>query len=330
MFLRSLAGSFHWPAFSASSALMVPAEHQSRVQGINQTLQGATNIVAAPLGAILLGLMPIASVLLIDLGTAALAIATLLPVFIPQPAPAATGDAGGGGRASIWAEMRLGLRYVAGWPGLLIVLLMALVINLLLTPAFSLLPLLVTGHSNAGALELGWMESAWGIGVVVGGLLLGIWGGFRRRVLTSLGGLIVMGAGVTALGLIPTSAFPVGVGALFIIGVTNPFINGPIQAVLLVAVAPEMQGRVLGLVMSASTAATPLGLLIAGPLADAIGVRAWYVAAGIVTAAMGAAAFFVPAVTHIEDRTKAAAVEAGPAAADAPAAAPPLKSVSAP
>ncbi len=46
MFLRSAGGGFHWAAMQASTSLMVPDKHLSRVAGINQTLRGAVNIVA--------------------------------------------------------------------------------------------------------------------------------------------------------------------------------------------------------------------------------------------------------------------------------------------
>jgi DHA3 family macrolide efflux protein-like MFS transporter len=49
-------------------------------------------------------------------------------------------------------------------------------------------------------------------------------------------------------------------------------------------------------------AMTPLGLLVAGPVSDAIGIRAWYWIAGIVTLLMGIAGFLIPAVMHVEDQ----------------------------
>ena len=54
--------------------------------------------------------------------------------------------------------------------------------------------------------------------------------------------------------------------------------------------------------MSVAQVMAPLGLLIAGPFADAFGVRLWWVLTGIVIAVMGTSALFVPAIVHIEDR----------------------------
>jgi len=47
---------------------------------------------------------------------------------------------------------------------------------------------------------------------------------------------------------------------------------------------------------------SPLGLLIAGPVADALGVQAWYIVGGVTCLLMGALALFIPAITRLEDR----------------------------
>jgi DHA3 family macrolide efflux protein-like MFS transporter len=88
---------------------------------------------------------------------------------------------------------------------------------------------------------------------------------------------------------------------MFIVGVMLPLANGPIMAVLQATVEPEMQGRVFTLLSSAASAMSPLGLSIAGPVADAVGVRVWYIAGGIACTVIGVVGFFIPAVLHIED-----------------------------
>lgn len=67
------------------------------------------------------------------------------------------------------------------------------------------MPILVTKHFGGQALELGLIDSAWGLGVVGGGLLLGVWGGFKRRLYTSMFGLVLMGSGVVIIGAAPAN-----------------------------------------------------------------------------------------------------------------------------
>ncbi len=300
MLARSVGGAFHWPAMQASTSLMVPEKHLSRVAGLNQMLNGVFNIVSPPLGAVLLGTLPFYGVITIDIITAALAILPLLFVQIPQPQrpPMDTTKAS---RASLWQDIRESLDFIASWSGGLALLGIATVNSFLLNPAFSLMPILVVRYFKGTAMQLGWIESAWGIGVVFGGLVLSVWGGFRRRILTILTGLVGVGLAVLFIGLAPATAFLLAVAAMFVAGFMYPIANGPVFAVLQSVVPPHMQGRVFMVVGSLVGAMSPLGMVIAGPVADWLGVRIWYLVGGAVCALMGAGAFFVPVIVHLED-----------------------------
>jgi DHA3 family macrolide efflux protein-like MFS transporter len=317
MLARSMGEAFHWPAMQASTSLMVPREHLSRVAGMNQTMQGALGVAAPPLGAILLGLLPLHGVMAIDVATAAFAILPLLFVVVPQPSASVPAESGTG-RSSVMREMGQGLRYVWRWPGLVAVLVMAMVINFVVNPAFTLMPLLVTEHFGGGVLQLGWLESSWGVGMVLGGLLLSVWGGFRRRVYTSLSGLVVSGIAITGVGLAPERAFWLALGSLFVAGFMNPLVNGPLFAILQATVAPEMQGRVFTLTGSLCSAMMPLSLAVAGPLAEAVGIRTWYVVGGAIFALIGVVSFSIPVIVHLEDNHRTQAMAESPAPATAP------------
>ena len=296
LFLRGLGGAFHSPAMLASTSLMVPAEHLTRIQGLNQMLQGGLNIVCAPLGALLLAALPMSGVMLVDVGTALLAILPL--AFIHVPSPRSAGVAALEVAGSIWSEMLAGMRYLVERKGHLSLVVMVALINGCLVPAFSLLPLLVSGELGGDALQLGWISSAVGIGTIAGGILLGIWGGTRRRILTVLPGLIGLGATVVALGMAPS--YVPALVAMLVAGLTVPFINGPIQAILQATIAADYQGRVFTLMGSLAGVMAPIGLLLASPVAEMAGVRAWYVTGGLVCFAMGLAGFFLPSVLRIE------------------------------
>ena len=308
MFVRSLAGGFHWPAMQASTSLMVPNEHLARIQGLNQILMGALNIISAPLGALLIEVLPLQGVLAIDVGTAMLAIVPLFFFTIPQPTKAKLGGAGEG-KTSVWQDFRAGLRYASGWPGLVMIGIMATILNFLLNPAFSLLPILVFKYFGGQAIQLAWMESAWGIGVIIGGLLLSTWGGFKRRIITSMVGLLGMGVGSLVIGLLPPSALYLGIATMFFLGIVNPIVNGPLLAAVQAAVSPEMQGRVFTLISSVAAAMSPLGLILAGPVADNLGVQTWFILGGVVTGLMGVIGFFIPAVMRFEDGHPGAGTE---------------------
>jgi DHA3 family macrolide efflux protein-like MFS transporter len=300
LLVRGIGESFHWPSMSAATSLMVPDEQLTRVQGLNQMLQGGLNIVAAPLGALLLGFLPMQGIMLIDVVTAAFAILPLLAISIPEVAQHKE-KSSSERSTTFWDDFRSGLKYVRGWPGLMILMLLAMVINFLLTPAAALMPILVADYFKGGPLQLGWIEAAFGFGMIAGGLVLGAWGGFKKRILTSMVGLLGLGIGFSLIGFVPSNLFWLGVVSAFFAASMVPMVNGPIHAILQSAVEPEMQGRVFTLVGSMGAAMAPLGLIIAGPVADAIGVQSWYVIGGLACVLMAVVGYSIPAVMNIED-----------------------------
>jgi MFS transporter, DHA3 family, macrolide efflux protein len=300
MFWRSALGAFHWTAMQASTSLMVPHAQLSRVAGLNQMLQGAMGIIAPPLGALLMAVLPLHLILAIDIVTASVAVLPLLFIGIPQPDRSHELAQPDAAPPSMLADMRAGLRYVRHWPGLLMILVLAMILNFVISPAFSLMPILVTKHFGGGALQLGTLQSAWAIGIVVGGLVLGAWGGFKKRAMTSLLGIVGMGVGILGIAAAPSNLFALAVAGMLFGGFMNPMANGPLFAMLQTIVAPEMQGRVMSLMGSGSAAMMPLSLLVAGPIADLVGVRVWYVAAGITCVFMGLLALNIPAIMNAE------------------------------
>ena len=309
MFIRSLAGSFHGNAMSASTSLMVPIENLTRIQGINQMLTGGLNVVAAPLGALLLEVLPIQGILAIDVVTALLAILPLIFIQIPQPERIERGKEQSAPQTTVWQDFSAGLSYLLSWPGLLIISMMTVGINFTIIPAFSLLPLMVKDYFGGNAIQLGWVESAMGIGVFAGGALLGTWGGFKRKILTSMLGLIGMGAGTLILALAPVSVIALAVGGAFLVGLANPLTMGPFIAVIQSTVEPDMQARILSLLWSIGGGMAPIGLMVAGPVADQVGIQAWFYLGGALCIFMGLAGLCIPAVMNIEARRDAALKE---------------------
>jgi DHA3 family macrolide efflux protein-like MFS transporter len=175
-----------------------------------------------------------------------------------------------------------------------------MMLNILLSPSSALLPLVVTKVFNGGATELGWVESFFGIGVIVGGVTLSAWGGFKRRIVTSFSGVIGIGLGVILIGLTPASMFYLFLAANFLLGLTQVFANGPLHAIFQSTITPDMQGRVFSLISAGATAMMPLSLLVAGPVADWAGVRFWYLIGGVICILMTVAATFNPFIMNIE------------------------------
>ncbi|MEN8242122.1 MAG: MFS transporter, partial [Chloroflexota bacterium] len=137
-----------------------------------------------------------------------------------------------------------------------------------------------------------------------GSLLLGVWGGFKKKIITSMIGLFGVGAGFLALGLLPANAFYIALAFGVLAGLTLPLTNGGIGAIMQSSIAPEMQGRVMGLLGAGASAMAPLGLLVAGPMADTFGIQFPYLVSGTVTILMGVVGLMIPAVMHVEEEGK--------------------------
>ena len=309
MFIRALFGAFHSNAITASTSLMVPVEHLTRIQGVNQMLNGGLNVISAPLGALLLNVLLMQGILAIDVVSALFAIVPLLFIRIPQPERrSSTADAGAvenGGQETVLQGVKAGLRYVIGWPGLLIVGLMTVGINVTIIPAFSLMPLLVKEFFGGSAIHLGWVESAMGIGMFVGGGVLGAWGGFKRNIVTSMLGLMGMGLGTLVFAVAPATALWMAVIGALLVGIMTPMTMGPFYAMIQTIVEPDMQARIFSLMSSVGTAMVPIGLLVAGPVADRFSVQVWFLFGGLLCIVMALCGFFIPAVMQIESRESA-------------------------
>ena len=306
LFVRSIGAGFHWPAFMASTSLMVPRQQLARVNGMNQSINGLSGIGAPALGAVLLAIAPMQGILAIDIVTAAIAVSTIAMVKIPQPQGSGTSE-----RKSLLKETREGMAFVRTWPGALAILGVVMLVNFLFTPTESLLPILTVKHFNGGAPEFAAFQVAIGIGMILGGVALGVWGGFKSKMMTGVMGLTLSGPAMAVLGIASSEMILVAFAGIFVVGFFISMANASIMAVMQVSIPPEMQGRVFSLLGSGAMAMTPLGLAVAGPISDVFGPRIWYIAAGFATLAIGIVTMLVPSMMNLENRAAEEPHDAG-------------------
>jgi DHA3 family macrolide efflux protein-like MFS transporter len=237
----------------------------------------------------------------------------ILPLlFLPVPQPLRGPEEHLETKPSLWQDVRNALAYIRTIPGFTAIISMALFLNFLLVPTTALVPLLVTKHFGKGAIELGLLESAMGIGIIAGGILLSIWGGFKKKIATSLTGIIGLGLGIMLVGIAPADLFLLAILGNVLLGLMLPMANGPIGALMQSIIRPDMQGRVMSLLNSGATAISPLGLLLAGPFSDWLGIRVWFWAGGILCMLIAIAAFFRPIIMNVESHKDPAQVVADP------------------
>jgi DHA3 family macrolide efflux protein-like MFS transporter len=273
--INGLFQGFQWPAYSAALALMIPKKDYVRVNSLLEIVGPGSQIVAPILAPAIIGLGETASfdglvvILLVDIVSFVAAVGTLLFVYIPKPARTEAGQEAAGG---FFKEAIYGFLYIFKRPPLLALQAIFMVGNLFYTMAMgTLLTPMLLARSDSNAWILGANQSIGAIAMVVGGLVVGAWGGFKRRVHGVLLGWVLSFVGILIAGLgRPEPAWMIGfwVAGIFISAAVVTLVNGSNQAIWMAKVSPDVQGRVFSARRLIAWLANPLAALIAGPMAD--------------------------------------------------------------
>ena len=294
MFVRSAMQAFQQPAAAASTAMLVPGSFLTRAAGLNQTLAGIMTVAAAPLGALAISLMPIGYALAIDVVTALLAIVPLLFFAVPQETSPTEAT------PSLRREFREGVRAVWNDPGVLRLYIMCGVVVLAIMPSFALAPLLVKEQFGGGAPQVAIMESLAGIGMIAGGMIVAALAP-SRRIPWVLWGFAISCFAVSLAALAPRDMFWLAVFWWAVSGLTYIAGNAPFMALIQSRVPNHLQGRVLSLLSTIVGLAGPIGLALATPLGEAIGVQWLFVAIGVIAGVASMLGFASPIVRAMDD-----------------------------
>lgn len=318
---QGLGNAYQWPAYSAATSVMVPKEHLGRANGLWSMLEIGPNAFAPLLAGALLPVIGLTGILALDVATFVLAIGALLLVRIPSPPRT---DAGREGQGSWLTEALYGFRYIFARPSLLGLQLVFLFGNLFTAIGGTVFAPMILTRSGQSEIVLGSVMTAGAVGGILGSLVMGAWGGTKRKVHGVLFGHVLFGlASMTLLGL--------GRGAMvwmvsaFLGTVLVPWIDGSNQSIWQAKVAPDVQGRVFASRRLVAWVTQPIAPLFAGPLADHVlepGMRAggnltglfggltgigpgagmalMLVVLGVLSAAVGALGYLFPAVRNAE------------------------------
>ncbi len=310
--------AFQIPAFIASITLLVPKQHLSRANGMLSLMNGLTRLVAPPLGGVLLGTIYLQGIIVLHLTAIFLSVTLLLLLRFPK---ANTGDVAIED-SSFLKETTYGLTYLIARPGLLGLLIIS-ASSIFLVGGIQVIttPLVL---SFASVTVLGTILSLFGVAVLVGGLLIGIWGGIERNMNMIFGCMLLMGVSLIVAGSQPSvSVFIVGVFLFFLI---RPVIDSSTQAIFQSKVEPNVQGRVFSIKGAIEAVGLPLGYITIGPLAEKVfeplmatdglladsigqiigvgtgrGMGLMFMLMGILTISATCIAFFFPRLRLVED-----------------------------
>jgi MFS family permease len=259
--VAALAGAFQYPAFTATTTLLIPKRHLARASGLQQVGAAAGTVFAPLAGGLLLARFGLEVLVSIDLATFAVAMAVLAVVRIPRPPVSAAGREGSG---SLWREAAYGWSYIRKRPGLVALLALFAVFNF----GSGIVQVLVTPLvlSFATAAVLGQVLTFGAVGPLLGSALMGVWGGPRRKV-TGILVFLGLAGSILLLGSLEPSA-PLVAAAVFGFLFCLPVVTASSQAIWQVKVDPDVQGRVFAIRRMIAATAMPVAFAIGGPLAD--------------------------------------------------------------
>lgn len=327
--MRACFDTFQDLAYTASTTLLVPKENLTRASAMVQTGQAISNLVAPSLATALLGIIQFQGIIAIDLITLLFALLALYLVrfaefFDITNKPKTE-------QKSFREELTFGWSYCKQRPGLLWLILLITMCNFLVGATEVLeVPLIL---SFASVMTLGIIMSCANLGMVVGGLIITIWGNIQNQMITVFISMFSIGLSVLIAGLRPFAILLAVASFSWLLAVS--VLNSVILAIYQRKVAPEVQGRVFAFLKSISLAALPISFLLAAPLADRIfeplmnqdgwvarsigqvigtgpgrGIGLMFICMGALTILMTSVAYFSPRLRYLEEELPDAIADA--------------------
>ena len=257
--------AFQFPAYSATITMLVSKDQYGRASGMLSIARYGSSIFAPVLASILLGIIGINGILSVDVITLLVAISVLLLIHIPQPKVT---EEGRKSKGNLWKESIYGFRYISKRPSLLALQLLYFFIMLFVFFAITVMSPMILARTGSDVTVLGIVESAFGIGGIIGSVVLSVWGGPKRRINGVFIGFIFAMLGLLLMGL-GRDPFVWALAAFFTMFFV-PILDGSDQAIWQSKVPPDVQGRVFGSRLLLSDSSVPISMLLAGPLADHI------------------------------------------------------------
>ncbi|MDF1480020.1 MFS transporter [Leifsonia sp. H3M29-4] len=282
--IRSTGAGIQMPAVSALIPQITPTEHLMRVNGVLGSIQSAMALIAPAVAGILYASLSIVSIFFVDVVTAVIGIGLIATLAIPTIVRAE--------KTGYFTDLVEGVRYVAHhafvrW----LLVLFGIVFLLAVAPSY-LTPLMVARSFGDEVWKLTVLELSFSVGMVIGGVVIAVWGGTKNRVAMIVIASALFGVLSIAMGF--TTNLIVFFVLMGVVGLAVPFFSTPSMTLLQETVEPERQGRVFGFLGIVMAVAMPIGMVAFGPLADVVSVESLLVIAGVIMFVVIAVAVLVP------------------------------------
>jgi len=295
LMLRSVGSAFHAPAMKSIIPVMAPKSKLVRIAGINEIIQSISIICGPMLGAICLLTFGMSTVMLLDVAGAIIACTSLWFVSIPHVTNI------GKSAKSILQDMKEGATAILRNKGMYWLMASEVVVNFFVMPIVAVMPLMTLHYFHGSAYQASLIEGLYGIGLLVGGVILSVWNPKLKKVTLIIFGFSGLGLVLALCGALPSSFFITYAVLTIGQGLAVPLFTGPFTVLIQTQFESVYLGRVFALYSSLSQFPAIIGLLFAGFIADEIGVEKLFLFGGIVVMLAGVSLFFIPAVQRMEN-----------------------------
>ncbi len=262
--LNGLMSTVQRPAADVAVSLLIPKKYYQRTSGMQQLSNSLINIITPAAASAVLALAGIEAVLIFDLLTFAVAFIALL-CFVKIPEPPAREEQ----RETVMQSVRSGLGYLKQNRGILDLILFLAVINLIASIYEAALPAMLLSREGGGEAALGIVNTAMGIAMLAGSVLVSFLPAPKSRVRVICNSLLFAMSTenfLLALGhSVPVWCIGAALGWIFI-----PMMNANMDVLLRNRIPIEMQGRVFSVRNSLQFFTIPIGYFVGGLLVDRV------------------------------------------------------------
>ena len=273
--IRALGTAVQTPAIGAFIPQLVPEDKLTKINATNGSIQSIVMLISPMASGALLTITKIEMIFFIDVITAAAAIFMMI-VFLHVPAHSKALKKQDN---SYFEDMKKGIIYIKNHEYIKKFFLFCIVFFFLSAPAAFLTPLQVSRSFGNDVWRLTSIEIAFSSGMILGGVAMAYWGGFKNRIYTMTLSSFFIGSCTFLLGVTPN--FVLYLIFMVLIGIAMPLFNIPSMVLLQEKVQEDFLGRVFGVLTMISSSMMPLGMLIFGPVSDIIKIEWLLVGTGI-------------------------------------------------
>lgn len=260
--ILSVTNSFQRPAYLAAVAQITPKRYLGQANGIVQLATSASDIIAPALGAFLITILSLSKIIYINMGSFLFCLFTLCMIKFPNTLYHVDDE-------TFLQQLVGGFRFIVKRKSFIALVIYFMITNLMLGIANVLVtPLAYTFGMQDPQTFIGLVTSATGIGGLLGGIAMSLWGGTKRRSEGMIGFGFLLGIGYMIMGSRPYPVYMlVGV---FIYGASMALVNAHWQTLIQSKVRAELLARVFAINQMFALPTLPLGYYIGGQLSDKI------------------------------------------------------------